>query len=168
MTDPSWPHKAQQAKWDQRFLELALLIAGWSKDKSRKTAAVIVGEGRKILATGYNGFPRGVNDEVPERHSRDKDAKYKWTEHAERNAIYQAADHGIALRGSTIYLPWYPCADCARAIVQSGIKFLVGVEPDWNDPKYAFDFECAREILGEGGVFVRFVEGFKPPEQKKV
>lgn len=152
-------------KWDRRFLDLALNVASWSKDKSRRVGCVIVGEGRQVLGVGYNGFPIGVNDAVVARHSRAGDAKYKWTEHAERNAIYQAARHGIALKGTTIYLPWFPCADCSRAIVQTGIKFVVAVEPDWNDPKYGADFSVAREMLLEGGAFVRFVEGYEPPKQ---
>jgi len=110
-----------------------------------------------VLATGWNGFPRGIDDDRDERHERP--AKYKWTEHAERNAIYNAAANGTALRGATMVMPWYPCADCARAIIQSGIIGLVCVEPDWSDAIWADDFSIVREMLDEAGVAVVFAQG---------
>ena len=100
--------------WDERFMEMARTIAGWSKDRSRKVGCVIVGPGKEIRASGYNGFPRDVNDDVEARHQRP--AKYRWTEHAERNAIYNAARSGVSTMGCVIYLPWFPCMDCSRAI----------------------------------------------------
>lgn len=146
--------------WDERWMMLAGHIASWSKDRSRKTAAVIVDADNRILSIGWNGFPREVDDNVEARHERP--AKYKWTEHAERNAIYNAAALGIMLRGTTMYLPWYPCADCARAIIQSGIAELVCIEPDWEDPVWAEDFAVVREMFDEAFLCVRFVDG-EPP-----
>lgn len=141
--------------WDSRWMAMATAVAGWSKDRSRGVGAVIIGDANQILATGYNGFPRGVDDNVEARHERP--AKYVWTEHAERNAIYNAARTGVALAGSTMYLPWFPCADCARAIVQSGVALLVAVEPVLgNEPKWDDDFRVARELLGEAGVAIRW------------
>ena len=150
-------------KWDARFMELAQLVALWSKDRSRKTGAVIVSTDRSILSTGFNGFPRGVNDDASERHERP--AKYRWTEHAERNAIYGAAKHGVLLQGSTMYLSWYPCMDCARAIIQSGIKYLVCIKPDWDDPIWKQDFADVAILLKEGEVLARFAEGSAPEMQ---
>lgn len=109
--------------WDRRFLDLATNIAGWSKDQSTKVGCVIVGPDKEILTTGYNGLPRGANDDLPERQTRPE--KYFWFEHAERNAIYNAARIGCSLRGSVLYSTLCPCMDCARAIVQSGIKRVV-------------------------------------------
>lgn len=149
--------------WNERFVELARFIAGWSKDRSRKVGAVITGFNKEILSVGYNGFPRGVDDNVEARHERP--AKYAWTEHAERNAIYNAARTGVKLEGATIYLPWYPCMDCARAIVQVGINDVVAVAPDWNDPKFGADFKLVKELFEEVDVYVTFVEG-KAPEQQ--
>lgn len=143
--------------WDDRMLELARHIATWSKDRSRQTACVIVGPDREIRSTGYNGFPRGVDDSVDERHQRP--AKYKWTEHAERNAIYNAAAIGIPLRGCRMYLAWYPCADCARAIIQARIATVVCVEPDWADPIWKDDFAVVPTMLREAGVVVEYVIG---------
>ena len=139
--------------WDERFMDLAEHIAQWSKDRSTKVGAVVVGSRRRVVAMGYNGFPRGVDDDDPERHERP--AKYLWTEHAERNAIYNATE---SLEGCTMYLPWYPCMDCARAIVQVGITWLVAVEPDWKDPKGGDDFAAVRLLMSEAGVHVRWFE----------
>src|SRR3954447_3751356 len=107
------------ADWDGRFMQLATLIGGWSKDRSRKVGCVIVGAHNEVRSTGYNGFPRGVCDDEDYRH--DRPMKYRWTEHAERNAIYSAARIGVPLEGCRMFLPWFPCMDCARAIVQAGI-----------------------------------------------
>lgn len=141
--------------WDEKHMAVAKTIAAFSKDKSRKTSAVVVSANNEILATGYNGFPRGVDDNVPARHERP--AKYKWTEHAERNAIYGAARNGVRLDGATMYIPWYPCMECARSIIQAGIKLLVCYEPNWEDPVWAKDFSDVPTMLAEGGVQVRFL-----------
>ena len=142
--------------WNERFLELAESVGSWSKDRSTKVGAVIVGNNREVLSMGYNGFPRNCNDDVDARHERP--LKYKWAEHAERNAIYNAARNGVRLEGSKIYLRWYPCCDCARAIVQSGIKYLICTAPDFDHPRWGEDFRISQEILDEGGVFVEAVE----------
>jgi len=144
------------ADWEQRFMDLALHVGNWSKDRSRRVGCVIVGSDNVIRAMGYNGFPRGLNDEIEDRHQRP--AKYLWTEHAERNAIDTAARIGISLSGCRMYLPWFPCVDCARAIVQTGIAELIGIEPDLTDKKWGDDFAVAFEILNEGHVIVRYLE----------
>jgi dCMP deaminase len=147
-------------KWDRRFVGIAAAISEWSKDRSRKIGCVIVGPQGDIRATGYNGFPRGVVDEFEARHQRP--AKYLWTEHAERNAIYNAARYGVPLEGTTIYLMWYPCVECARAIIQCGIIQVVAVRPDWEDPKYGEEFRTARTMFEEAELNVRFVTGEAP------
>jgi len=143
-----------RADWDARFMQIAREIAGWSKDRSRKVGCVIAGPRNEIRSMGYNGFPRGVNDNEAYRHERPM--KYKWTEHAERNAIYNAARVGIPLEGCRMYLPWYPCMDCARAIAQTGISELICVEPDLTDPQWGEDFAEVPLVLQESGVAVRF------------
>jgi dCMP deaminase len=147
--------------WDQRWVDLAELVASWSKDRSRKTSAVIVDSRNVLLSIGWNGFPRGVDDGVECRHERP--AKYQWTEHAERNAIYNAAAKGISTVGCRMYLPWYPCADCARAVIQAGIVELIAVEPDWQDRNWAVDFAVVKGMLEEAGVSVRFLADRKAP-----
>jgi dCMP deaminase len=128
-------HKTpQEAKWDLRFLEQAKTIASWSKDRSTKVGCVIVGPNREIRTTGYNGFPRGVTDDVDARHERPE--KYRWFEHGERNAIFNAARMGTSVDGCTAYVGSIPaeatarmhgppCVDCARALIQSGITRVV-------------------------------------------
>jgi len=73
------------ADWDARFMNLARHISEWSKDRSTKVGVVIVGPENEVRALGYNGFPRGIDDDAPDRHERPE--KYLWVEHAERNAI---------------------------------------------------------------------------------
>ena len=111
--------------WDEYFVKMADLVATKSKDRSTQVGAVIVGDGHTVLSMGFNGMPRGVDDSVGERHQRP--AKYLYTEHAERNAIFAAAMNGVALKGSTLYLSGggLPCADCGRAIIQAGIKTVI-------------------------------------------
>ncbi len=144
------------ADWDGRFMRLALHVAEWSKDRSTKVGAVIAGQENEVRSIGYNGFPRNINDDEPSRHERP--AKYSWTEHAERNAIYNAARIGVPLEGCRIYLPWFPCIDCARAIVQSGLKELIAFKPDTDHPKWGEDFKLAISLFDESGVQVRFME----------
>ena len=136
--------------WNKRWMSLAQLVATWSKDKSRKTGCVIVDNRQVLISLGWNGFPRGINDNKTERHERP--IKYMWTEHAERNAIYNAAAKGIAILGCTMYLTWYPCAPCARAIIQSGIIKLIAIEPNWNDETWKDDFCIVKEMLNEAEV----------------
>jgi len=144
------------ADWDHRFMELARRVATWSKDKSRQVGCVIVGPDNVVRAIGFNGFPRGLNDDDEARHQRP--AKYLWTEHAERNSIYTAARNGVALAGTRMYLPWFPCVDCARAIAQSGIVELNVNAPDLSDPQWGDSFGVSIELLDEAGVRVRHLE----------
>lgn len=143
------------ADWDRRFMGLARHVGGWSKDRSRQVGCVVVGEDNIVRAIGFNGFPRGLNDEVAVRHQRP--AKYLWTEHAERNAIYAAARLGTSLAGTKMYVPWFPCVDCARAIVQAGIIELIAIKPDMNDPQWGEGFAVSIEMLTEAGVRVRYL-----------
>ena len=140
--------------WDSRWMSLATEIGRWSKDRSRGVGCVIVGPNNEMRSTGFNGFPRGVNDEAEYRH--DRPMKYKWTEHAERNAIYNAARVGIPLEGCRMYLPWYPCMDCARAIIQTGITELICIKPNPDDSIWAADFAEVPKLLGEADVRVRW------------
>lgn len=114
-----------QVDWDRWFIKMAMLAAEKSKDRSTKVGCVLVGEDNEVLSIGFNGFPRGVDDSIEERYERPQ--KYEWTEHSERNAIYNAARQGIRLKGSRAYFAWMspPCADCTRALIQAGIVELI-------------------------------------------
>lgn len=135
-------------------MALAELVASWSKDRSAKVGSVIVNDRNTLLAIGWNGFARGIRDDIDCRHERP--AKYMWTEHAERNALYNAAAEGISIRGARIYVTRFPCSDCARAIVQAGIVMLIVPEPDWNDHRWSEEYKVANEMLAEAGIEVRF------------
>jgi dCMP deaminase len=146
--------KNQRQSWDDRFMDLAKHVADWSKDRSTKVGCVIVGPHREIRSVGFNGFPRGIDDDVEDRHTRPH--KYDWTEHAERNAIYSAARIGVPIGGCSMYLPWFPCIDCARAIVQAGIVELVAMEPDLTNPQWGEQFVVSRALLIESAVGLRW------------
>ena len=146
------------ADWDSRWMALAQLVATWSKDRGRKVGAVIVGSDNEVRSTGFNGIPRGVNDNVEERHDAETGEKYLWVSHAERNAIYNAALLGVSTKNCTIYVPWYPCIECAKAIVQAGVAKIVCFEPDLADSNWGRDFEKSLIILGEGSVVTKLVE----------
>jgi dCMP deaminase len=141
-------------KWDKRFMQLAKDVSEWSKDKNTKTGAVIVDDKENTeLTMGYNGFPRGANDDdYPKRYERPD--KYFWTEHAERNAIYKAARLGININGARMYCTYFPCSDCSRAIIQSGIKKLYTEKPDFNHHKWGESWVEALIMLKECGVEV--------------
>lgn len=144
------------ADWSKRFLGLAEAVSRWSKDDLTKVGCVIVGPNREIRSTGYNGPPRGINDDIEERHKRPE--KYFWFEHAERNAIYNAARVGTALTGCAIYTSTFPCADCARAIVQSGIKKVV-TGKGWKDLKrWEKHFNVAMQMFEESDIKVELYD----------
>jgi dCMP deaminase len=143
--------------WDARFMELAKMIATWSKDTSTKVGCVIIGPDKEIRSTGYNGFPRGVDDTIPARHERP--AKYDFTEHAERNAIYNASLYGASVKNCIMYVTFPPCADCARGIIQSGIREVIYLDmpadktqniPGWRDK-----LEISFKMFDEAGVIYK-------------
>ena len=141
-------------------------VATWSKDPSRKIGAVIVKD-RRILSTGYNGFPRGVND--TEDRYLDRDVKYKMVCHAEENAIYNAALEGISLKGSTMYVSGLPvCNNCARGIIQTGITSVImrapvasSVPTNWEE-----SFEFTKIMFDDAGIDWRYMSGESEPTQQ--
>lgn len=114
--------------WAKRFLELAQVVATWSKDPSTKVGAVIVDVNRRIVATGYNGLPQGVDDAV-ERYT-NRDVKYPMIVHAETNAILHA---GRRLDDCCLVVMMHPCARCAGLIIQSGLRFVAFPHPSYDD-----------------------------------
>ena len=143
--------------WDDYFINLCYAVSNKSKDCAKHVGCVIVGPEHEVRSTGYNGFPRKVDDTVSSRHERP--SKYMWTEHAERNAIYNAARNGIALGGTTLYSTLYPCMKCARGIVQSGIVEIVSPAPDAESAemykRYEVEFNYTREMFSETGLVWR-------------
>ena len=141
-------------KWDKRFIELARHISQWSKDPSTKVGCVVVGEDRQIRSTGFNGFPRGIEDD--ERLS-DRSKKYPLICHAEENAIMQAARVGVSLRGCTVFVTWSPCSRCTRSMIQAGITKIVFPDDQDIPERWQDDFEIAKAMMAEAGVQVNQV-----------
>jgi dCMP deaminase len=152
-----WDSNLSQARWDAFFMEMAYLVASKSKDRSTKVGALAVGEGNRVLETGYNGFIRYADDDDDARHERPE--KYDWTAHAEANVVYNAARAGTALLGATLYTTSHPCKECAKAIVQAGIEEVIIPSKD-NDPfwengrwgEWAENFKKARVIMEEARI----------------
>jgi len=143
------------ADWDARFLLLARHIAQWSKDPSTKVGCVVVGPDREIRSTGFNGFPRGIQDSVERLHDRER--KYPLVCHAEENAIMHAARIGVALKGCVAYVTWPPCTRCARSLVQAGISEIaypagLDIPERWQE-----DFGISNLMLTEAGLRVRTI-----------
>jgi dCMP deaminase len=135
--------------WDKRFLELARHISTWSKDPSTQVGAVAVRE-RRILATGYNGFPRGVAD-LPGR-LLDRKEKLLRTVHAEANIVAQCSKHGVSLEASTVYIwPFLPCANCCTLLIQTGVRRIVTPNTPIPDRWYE-SFTASVEMLKEAEV----------------
>ncbi len=141
---------SESVGWDDYFIGFARHASTKSKDKSTKVGAVII-KNKRVISTGYNGFPSGVDDDVPERHERP--LKYSWTIHAEENAIVFAARYGIACDGASIYTTLYPCSRCAGTIIQAGIKEVIFGET--YNPRYEEDFKISKELFAAAAVEVR-------------
>lgn len=143
-------------KWDLRFMVLADHIAQWSKDRSSKVGAVIVKD-KNPISMGYNGFPRGCDDDAEERHERPE--KYSWVLHAEENSIVNAARHGQKTSGADMYVNWFPCSRCAGQIVNAGIKrVFCNKEPDWTkDDNWTKDHIIAKKKLDEANVEIIYM-----------
>ena len=119
--------------WDEYFMGIALLSARRSKDPSTQVGACIVDDNNKIMSVGYNGFPHGCDDdEFPwDRTGDEFDTKYPYVCHAELNAILNC--RGTNLEGCRIYVALFPCNECAKAIIQSGIKEVVYLSDKYAD-----------------------------------
>jgi dCMP deaminase len=140
--------------WDDYLLDLAEAVRQKSKDPSSKIGAVLVKD-HAIISTGFNGFPIGVDETDPSRWQRPQ--KYQYVCHAERNAIALAARQGIATAGATLYMvgmgpPTMPCTECAKLIIQAGIKRVVGRAFKPLPESWVADLDFASGLLSEAGV----------------
>ena len=133
-------------KWDKRFMDLAAHFATWSKDPSTKVGAIIVDHDRRVVGTGYNGFPRGVDDN-PDRYL-EKLVKYRMVVHAEANSIMNAVK---SVRDYTLYATKSPCSECVKLIIQMGIWKVVAPAPVL-EGIWAEDSNFAMQMLKEAGV----------------
>jgi dCMP deaminase len=117
--------------WDEYFMGIALLASARSKDPHNRVGACIANDENKILSVGYNGLPRGMNDDnfdwlsTGEKTGIKKNIKDYYVVHAERNAILNSRGNVDDLKGSTLYVTWFPCTECTKEIIQAGIKKVV-------------------------------------------
>jgi dCMP deaminase len=144
---------SDQYKWDIRFLNLAHEYSTWSKDPSRKIGAVAVKD-KRVISSGYNGFPRGIAD--TEERLNDRQVKYKYIVHAESNCVINAAYEGVSLAGSTLYVYGLPvCSDCAKLVVQAGVRRVV-MRCDDVSPNWVESFQISKEMFDEVGIDYEF------------
>lgn len=146
--------KNELNSWDIYFINLALLVSTRSKDPSTQVGAVLVKD-KRIISTGYNGFPQGVNDNKMERFERP--LKYIWTIHAEENCILNAVRFGIKVDGAILYTTLHPCIECAKSIIQSGVIAVVTKNCDYDKfpESWKDNFKQAAEMLRSSGVLIR-------------
>ncbi len=144
--------------WDEYFINIAHQVKLKSKDIHTQIGVVIVGKDNEIVSTGYNSFPRGINDGLNERQERPE--KYFWFEHAERNAIYNAARIGVSTLGTKMYMTCdISCADCARGIINAGIKEVIFCHSEKPWPQVWIDSaNRSKQMFLEAGITVRYFE----------
>ena len=133
--------------WDEYFMGVALLAAKRSKDPNTQVGACIVSPENIILSTGYNGFPIGCSDDEYPWDREGEDTKYPYVVHAELNAILNA--NGKSLQGAKIYVALFPCNECAKAIIQSGIKEVIYLSDKYADTPGTI---ASKRMLSSAGV----------------
>jgi len=138
-------------KWSQRYFDLAKHVSQWSKDPSTKVGAVIVGESKKEISIGYNGFPPGVED--LEHRLHHKGLKYHFTQHAERNVLDNTL---FKTKGATLIATKFPCSECAKSIISRGIAKVIAPAPEGE--KWELDAEYSEIMFHEAGVEVLIVD----------
>lgn len=138
---------ARDARWHRHFLEMAEHVGSLSKDNEHQVGSIIVLD-RRVLGSGYNGFPRGVKDD-PERYEV-KAVKRRLIVHAEANAIINALR--VSLVDSTLYTTRSPCTDCVKLIIQCGIHRVIAPAPPSGDSYWAEDAQYAEQMMAEVGI----------------
>lgn len=145
--------RKEYISWDEYFMGVALLAAQRSKDPSTQVGACIVNSEERILSTGYNGFPYGCGDDDFPWDREGEETKYPYVVHAELNAILNAG--GKNLSGARIYVALFPCCECAKAIIQAGIKEVIYLSDKYADTPST---RASKRMLAAAGVVLsRFV-----------
>lgn len=141
--------RSDYISWDEYFMGVAMLSAMRSKDPNTQVGACIVNQDRRIVGVGYNGFPKGCSDEdLPwEREGDWLETKYPYVCHAELNAILNSI--GGSLQGCTLYVALFPCNECAKAIIQAGIRKVVYLSDKYRDTDGTV---ASRKMLKQAGV----------------
>lgn len=126
--------KTDELKWIKRFLDLSVMVSTWSKDPRTKIGSIIVAPNGQVISQGFNGFPRGIED--TDERLNDRPTKHKLVVHAEVNSILSACYNGFSLKDCSLFINSLCCAECAKVIIQSGIKKVYMIERDsnfWNE-----------------------------------
>ncbi len=145
--------------WDEYFMGIALLSSERSKDPSTQVGACIADHEHKVVSVGYNGMPIGIDDEaLPWEKGEDLNSKYLYVCHAEFNAILNTRN-GASLKGCSLYATLFPCNECAKAIVQAGIKEVVFLSDKYHDE---LNTRASRRIFELAGVSMRPFKGREP------
>lgn len=144
------------SKWDIRYMSLAKHYSSWSKDPSTKIGAVAVSDNKLQLSSGWNGFPRGIEDDG---RLKNRETKYSLVVHAEMNVIYNAARNGISLVGASLYVYGLPiCSECAKGVIQSGIKKVFIVKESISKSEFwEKSWDLTRRMFEEAGVNYYFI-----------
>lgn len=145
--------------WKEYFRGIAQQVKLKSKDRYTQIGAVVVGNDNQIVSTGYNSFPRGINDMLDERQERPE--KYYWFSHAETNAIVNAALNGVSTKNTKMYMSCgIPCADCARNIINSGIVEIIVEHNPTGAIGLKWDEHAKRsiEMFNEAGVKITYFD----------
>jgi dCMP deaminase len=142
--------------WTDYFINIAHAVKLKSKDIKTQIGVVIVGQDNEIVSTGYNSFPRGINDDVPERQERPE--KYFFMVHAEINSIINAARMGTSTKGCKMYMTCaLPCSDCAKAIINAGIAEIYCKCSDEDmDSRWGEHTKRSLIMFAESGVKINF------------
>ena len=146
--------KMLDTKWKKRFLKLSKEISTWSKDPSTKVGALIISEDRNIISTGYNGFPRNIED--TEERLNNRETKYKFILHAEMNCILNALYNGRSVKDCILFVHGLPpCSECTKSIIQAGIKKVITdskATDNWKE-----SLKLSLEMLKEANVEIEFI-----------
>jgi dCMP deaminase len=135
----------------EAWLERAILAAARSPNQIRKVGALLVTADRRTEIAACNTFPPGIRN-LPERVVGDN--RFIWLEHAERSAIFEAARRGLATEGGMLVSTYFPCTDCARAIIQAGVRTVATPRPEFDDRVWGESFRTSAALLSEGSVNV--------------
>jgi dCMP deaminase len=141
----------------KKFYELAEYQANlFSKDPNTKVGCIFLAQDSLfVLSTGYNGLCQGLDELKPERWQRPTKSFY--VVHAEQNCLANACRHGISVEKAIAVVTLFPCATCAKLMIQSGIKYLVTRKPDMNCSRWGEEFKYSLEMLEEAGIDIMYV-----------
>ena len=146
---------SNEQKWHIRFLRLAKEVSKWSIDPSTKVGCILVRD-KRVISTGYNGFPKNISDNFDRLLDREK--KYEITVHAEVNAVTAAALHGVSTEGCSAYLTFNPCSRCAAVLINAGISAVYVVGGQIIPDRWLNNFITAGNLLAEAGVKQKVID----------